>query len=137
MRIILAARDADLRLAMQLLLSEEPGVNVIGSVSDANGLLALINSTDPDLVLMDVNLPGQSLQDTLSEIGAYGSPPKIVLLGQEAVLNEEITQSNVEYYLQIGEPPEKLVEAFRQVVLNHEKDNLNSVKENSDIRDIS
>lgn len=137
MRIILAARDADLRLAMQLFLSEEPGVHVIGSASDANGLLALVSSTDPDLVFLDADLPGQSLQDTLSKIRGGGSPPKIVLLGHEAVLSEEISQADIEYYLQKGDSAEKLVEAFRHVALKHEMNNLNPGRENIDFRDLS
>ena len=119
MRIILAARESDLRLAMQLLLSEEPGVQVIGSANNASGLLALINSTFPDLVILDEDLPGRSIREVLSEIKACEASPKIVLLGQDAIPDKEVNQAGIEYYLQKGDPPEKLVEVFRQVVLNH------------------
>ena len=129
MRIILAARDTDLRLAMQLLLSEEPGVQFIGSASHASGLLALSNTGCPDLVLLDIDLPGPPIQELLAEIKACESPPVIILLGREASLSYEISQAGVDYYIQKGDPPEKLVEAFRQIVLKQETSDQNPGKE--------
>jgi hypothetical protein len=42
MKVILAIRKADLKLASQLLLMEEPNVNDVGTASTASGLLALL-----------------------------------------------------------------------------------------------
>jgi DNA-binding NarL/FixJ family response regulator len=129
MRIILAARDTDLRLAMQLLLSEEPGVRVIGSASNASGLLALIDSTTPDLVLMDEDLPGKTILELLTEIAACKAPPKIVLLGAETSMSNDFAQTGVKYYIQKGDPPEELVNKFRRAVFNHEMNDQNRGKE--------
>jgi DNA-binding NarL/FixJ family response regulator len=129
MRIILAARDTDLRLAMQLLLSEEQGVRVIGSASNASGLLALIDSTTPDLVLMDEDLPGKTILELLKEIAACKAPPKIFLLGTETSMSNDFAQTGVKYYIQKGDPPEELVNKFRQAVLKHETNDQNRGKE--------
>ena len=121
MRIILAAKETDLRLAVQLLLSEEPGVVVFGSASNTGGLLALINSDCPDLVLLDSDLPGQPMLEVLTEIKACEPPPVVVLLGNEDSLIDETSQAGVDHYIHKGDPPEKLVEAFRQIVLGQEE----------------
>ena len=116
MKIILAAKETDLRLAVQLLLSEEPGVQVVGSASNTGGLLALIKSDCPDLVLLDCDLPGQEMREMLPQIKANEPPPVIVLLGREEILSDELLKASVDHYIQKGGPPEILVEAFRQVV---------------------
>jgi DNA-binding NarL/FixJ family response regulator len=118
MRIILAAKETDLRLAMQLLLSEEPGAQVIGSASNTGGLLALIKSDLPDLILLDWDLPGQPIHDVISEIEACEPPPVVVLLGNEASLSDEALGAGAEHYIQKGDPPEKLLEVFRRVVIS-------------------
>jgi DNA-binding NarL/FixJ family response regulator len=117
MRIILAAKETDLRLAVQLMLSEEPGVRVIGSVSNTGGLLALVESDPPDLVLLDFDLPGQPMGEVLSQIKACEPPPVVVLMGSEGSLSDEALGVGVDHYIQKGDPPETLVEAFRRVVL--------------------
>ena len=53
MRTVLAIGDSDLLLALQLLLNEEPRVNIVGTTSELDGLLSLIETTGPDLVLLD------------------------------------------------------------------------------------
>ena len=51
MDIVLASQEYDLRLALEMLFREEPGAAVVGTASESEGLLALIQSTRPNLVL--------------------------------------------------------------------------------------
>ena len=52
MKILLAVADTNLRLSLELVLSEEPSVTVAGTASEAHGLSALIKSTQPAIVLL-------------------------------------------------------------------------------------
>ena len=113
MRLILATEETDLRLAVQLLLSEEPGVRVIGSASNTRGLLALVKLDNPDLVLLDWDLPGQPLHEVITKIKACKQPPVVVLMSNEASLSSELLQAGVDHNIQKGDPPEKLLEALR------------------------
>ena len=54
MDTLLAIHSPDLRLAVDLLLREEPGINVIGVASETEGLMALLRTTQPDLILLQL-----------------------------------------------------------------------------------
>ena len=113
MRILLAVGDIDLRLSLELLLSEEPGIRIAGSVSDSGGLLALAQSSCPDLVLVDWELPGCPIQSVLSEIQSLPRQPKIIVLGRQSSSKESAHRAGADYYLTKGDPPEQLLGAIR------------------------
>ena len=117
MRIVLATGDTDLRLAIQLLLSEEPGIKIIGSASDCDGLIALIKSTRPDIALLDWDLPGCNMEDVLLDIKSFTSEPKInlIVLGRHRRMSKTALQAGADEYVVIGDPPENLLEVFRQL----------------------
>ena len=82
MDIIIATSSTDLRIALELLIREESGLSIVATTSESQALLALIESTCPDLVLLDWELAGTSSPELLTEVLALTSPPKIVFLGK-------------------------------------------------------
>jgi two-component system LytT family response regulator len=48
------------RRGVKLLLSEDPEIEVVGEAGDHDEALALINSLKPDLVFLDIQMPGGS-----------------------------------------------------------------------------
>ncbi len=115
MRIVIALKDTDLRLSIELLLSEEPGILIVGSAIDTQGLLALIDASSPNLVLLDWDLPGESLREVIGHIKACKSPPEIILLGSNEEGKEEYLEAGAHAYLVKGDQPEKLLNAVRQI----------------------
>ena len=113
MRIVLATRDTDLRLSLELLLSEEPGVKILGGASDSEGFFALVESTCPDLVLLDWNLPGRPVKEVLDQTKLLKVQPKIIVLGKNPDLKNEALQAGAGAYVDKGEPPERLLAAFK------------------------
>lgn len=120
MRIVLATGNTDLRLAIQLMLSEEPGMNIIGSASDRAGLIALAGSTCPDLVLLDWDLHGGDLAGMVENIRSDRSEPtiKVVVMGRKRSLEQAVLQAGADKYILIGDPPEKLLEVVHQMVIS-------------------
>ena len=49
--VLLAVRQADLRLAIDLFLREEPGLTVVGVACETEGLIALLRTFMHDLSL--------------------------------------------------------------------------------------
>jgi len=117
MRIVLASGDTDLRLAIQLMLSEEPGIQIIGSASDCHGLTALVKSTSPDVALLDWELPGGNMPDVLQELKSptFETQINLILMGRKSSIEEEVLQAGADEYIVIGGPPEKMLEVFRQL----------------------
>jgi DNA-binding NarL/FixJ family response regulator len=56
MRVLIAEDDTLLREGLLLLLSQE-GIDVVGAFDNADDLLAQLEPTQPDIVILDVRLP--------------------------------------------------------------------------------
>jgi DNA-binding NarL/FixJ family response regulator len=72
MRVFLADDQAKVRAALRLLLEQEPGLSVVGEVTEAKDLLVQVQVTQPDVVLLDWELPG--LRATEPWIAPSASP---------------------------------------------------------------
>ena len=57
-RVALADDHAMVRAGLRALLSGEDGVEVVGEAADGDAALALVRERRPDVVLMDVRMPG-------------------------------------------------------------------------------
>lgn len=57
-RIFLADDHAVLRSGLRLLIEKQPGFEVVGEAGDGNEVLARASALQPDLVLLDINMPG-------------------------------------------------------------------------------
>jgi DNA-binding NarL/FixJ family response regulator len=117
MDTLLAIHSRDLRLAIDLLLREEPGINVVGFTSETEGLMALLQTTCPDLILLDWDLPGRSLTDVLPKIRCKTPQPKIIVLGDRERYREPALSAGVDAFIVKGEPPQLLVAKIHQMNL--------------------
>ncbi len=115
MHILLATKGSDLRIALEMLLSEEPGVHITGTASNSDGLLALLGSTQPDLVLLDEDLPGDHLHSTLAMAHNFRSDTKFIVIGLKPSSKESILKYGADAYAVKGDPPEKLLDTFRRL----------------------
>lgn len=67
-KAILVEDEVRGRNTLRALLSRNPLVQLAGEASNADEAIALINETDPDLVLLDIEMPGKSGLDLLAAI---------------------------------------------------------------------
>ena len=121
MRIILATPEVDLRLAIQLLLSEEPNVKIVGTASNLDGVLALIQTTQVDLVFLDWDLVDQPINTLIEQIHVEQPELDLIILVSRASQRSTPLEAGVQAYLLKGEPPEKLVQVYRQIVAEKRK----------------
>ncbi len=115
MHVLLATEQADLRISLELLLDQEPGVNIIGSVSETEGLLALLRSAQPDIVILEWDLPSQPMNDILAAAHRLGHPAKFIVLGKQPKQKEQALQAGAAAFVEKGGPPERLLAAFREL----------------------
>jgi DNA-binding NarL/FixJ family response regulator len=58
----------------------QPDYLVVGVVHDGESVLSAVATLRPDVVLLDLSLPGKSGADVLQELLALKSPPAVVIL---------------------------------------------------------
>jgi DNA-binding NarL/FixJ family response regulator len=115
MRLLLATAQPDLRLSLELLLSEQPGVEIVGAASESDGLVALTRTTNPDLVVTEWDLPGRAMANTITELHHFRHPPVVLLLIGDIGSNEEIIESGADAVIAKGSPPDHLLTVIKQL----------------------
>ena len=113
MRLFIADARSEIRIALMMYLSREPGIQVTGIAIEAPGLLAQVRATQPDVVLLDWQLPGASMQDLLADIRRLAAPPKIVVLSVNPEIEAPALAAGADAFISKNEPPDQLLETVR------------------------
>ncbi len=71
------------RSGLRRLLEAEPELQVTGEAADAEGALALVRERPPDVLLLDVTMPGRSGIDALPEILAAAPLTRVLMLSMQ------------------------------------------------------
>ena len=107
-KIIIAVADTDLRLSLDLMLCNEPGLNVIGTAATQHSMLGLIKAEKPDLIVLEWGLCDGSVKEMLREIKVSDPDLKVILLGTHSNQVQLNHQLSVDAFLLIGDEPENL-----------------------------
>ncbi len=72
--------QAQFMVAMAAVVAESPGFLVVGQASTGEQCLRVCSAVSPDLVLLDVNLPGLDGVEVARRLRAGDAPPVVFLL---------------------------------------------------------
>jgi len=116
-RIVLADDEPLLRVGLRMVLDAHPGVEVVADVADGRAAIAAVGEHAPDVVVMDVRMPG------LDGIAATGilsrdHPRAKVLILTTFDLDEYAfagLRAGASGFLLKNAPPEELIAAIRTV----------------------
>ena len=79
-RVLLIDDHALVRAGIRALISMIEGVEVVGEAGDGDEALRLVEKLHPDLVLLDITLPGMNGLTVLSEITARFPDVRVIML---------------------------------------------------------
>ena len=131
MDILIASGQPNLRFSLEVFLRQQPGIVVIGTVSNAESLLAIIHTAWPDLVVMDWELPGCSPVKVLSEVKAAEHPPYFIILGKELDTAQVALAAGADEFLVQGDdPPATLLAAIYRANENPQRTGPNQLQAN-------
>ena len=79
-RVLLADDDALLRAGVAVVLGTADGIEVVGQAADGLQAVALCRSLTPDVVVMDVRMPGIDGIEATRRVVAAGLPTRVLVL---------------------------------------------------------
>ncbi len=131
MRVLVADDQAAVRSALRRLLKEEPEFSVVDEAVKVEDLLAQVRVAQPDLVLLDWELPGlfvasfsgtrscgaveQTRRCLLEALHALHFHPKVIALSGRPGVRQAALDAGADAFVSKGEPPERLLAALRAI----------------------
>jgi len=114
-RVVLADDHAMVRRGLEQLLSGQPDIEVVGTAPDGAVAVALVRQTQPDVVLMDLQMPVLDGVEATKQIVADSGDTQVVVLtsfSDSERIVAAIDAGAVGYLLKDAEP-EDVIEGLR------------------------
>ena len=115
--VLLADDQAMVRGGFRMIIDAVPGLAVVGEAADGTEAVALARQLDPDIVLMDIRMPGVDGIEATRRLTRAGSRSRVLML-TTFDLDEHVYDSfraGASGFLLKNAPPEQLVAAIRTV----------------------
>ena len=116
-RVVLIDDDPLVRAGLKLMLGGHEGVDFVGQGGDGSEAAALVAEHRPDVLLMDIRMPGKDGLTATEELMAHKDAPRVVILttfdSDDAVLRA--LAAGAAGFLLKDTPPDRMLEAIKQV----------------------
>jgi DNA-binding NarL/FixJ family response regulator len=112
MRILLADDQKKVRFALRVLLEQQPGMEVVGEAADGQGLLAQIEATSPEVVLVDWKLPGLDSGQLLPSLHGADPDLAVIVLSPRLEARQSALDSGASAFVCKCDAPERLLAAI-------------------------
>lgn len=116
MRVLICDDDPMIRGALHDVLGAEDGIEVVAAARDADEAIALAEHHSPDVMVLDVRMPGGGGPRAAREIRSRAPGTGIVAFSahDDARTAEEMTRAGGSEYLTKGAPNAEIVAAVRR-----------------------
>lgn len=117
-RILLVDDHPITRYGLTQLINREPDLLVCGDAESAAQALAAIKSARPDLVLVDITMPGRSGLEFIKDMQAQhpGVALLVMSMHDETIYAERVLRAGGRGYIMKNEGGEKVLEAIHRVL---------------------
>lgn len=116
-RVLLADDQSLVRAGFRMILKSEPGIEVVGEAGDGGEAVARAERFAPDVILMDIRMPGIDGIEATRQITTREGAPRVLILttfdGDEFVFNA--LRAGASAFLLKDAPEAQLIAAIRVV----------------------
>jgi len=115
--VLLVDDHAVVREGYRRLLEQHADIAVVGEAADTEGALELFRRLAPQVVIMDITLPGPSGIEAMQRMLAGGAGARVLIFSmhQEAIFARRALQAGAHGYVTKASAPAVLVDAVRAV----------------------
>ena len=125
-RVLLADDHTMFRQGLAGILASHGGIEVVAEVPNDSDALSLARELEPDVVVMQVQLPFERAKETLEEMRSFERPPKIVVVTmfEEPRYVRDLVGLGASAYLLKSSSAEHLIAAVRGAVFDPKGENV-------------
>ncbi|MET9094468.1 response regulator transcription factor [Streptomyces cyaneofuscatus] len=116
-RIVVVDDEQLIRMAVRLVLDGESDLTVVAEAADGEEALVAVREKAPDVVLIDVRMPGRDGVSWTRELLALDRPPRVVVLtafDSDALVLDALRAGALGFVLK-HTPPDRIIDAVRTV----------------------
>jgi two-component system, NarL family, invasion response regulator UvrY len=116
-KVLLVDDHPVVRAGYRHLLQSDAGIEVIAEADDSVCAYEAFKTHAPDVVVMDISLPGASGIEAMKRIRAHQQDARVLIFSmhEEAIFISNASRSGAMGYLSKSSAPEKLIDAVRAV----------------------
>ena len=117
-RVLIVDDHPILRKGLSMMINQEADLAVCGEAEDAHKAMELIDRVKPDLVIVDISLPGVDGVELLKNIKArFGDLPALVVsMHDESLFAERALRAGARGYIMKQEALDDVLTAIRRVL---------------------
>jgi DNA-binding NarL/FixJ family response regulator len=116
-RVLLVDDEALVRAGLRMILESDPAITVVGEADDGAGAVDAVRRSRPDVVLMDIRMPGQDGLRATAAVRSLPSAPQVIVLttfdADDAVIRA--LEAGAGGFLLKDTPPQDLIRAVQLV----------------------
>ncbi|MEU6611468.1 response regulator transcription factor [Streptomyces shenzhenensis] len=116
-RIVIVDDDQLVRVVLRLVIDGEPDLTVVAEAADGDAAITVVDEQRPDVVLMDVRMPGRDGLSATREILTHRTPPRVLMLttfDSDALVLGALEAGALGFVLK-DTPPPRILDAVRTV----------------------
>jgi DNA-binding NarL/FixJ family response regulator len=115
--IMLVDDHAVVRAGYRAVLEKQPGLKVVAEAADGAEAYRLFKATQPDLVIMDLTMPGIGGIEAIRRIRQWDSNARLLVftMHQNAAFAVQAIRAGARGYVTKTSPPEALIRAIHDV----------------------
>jgi len=116
-RVVLADDHPVVRTGIRNLLGRSPDIQVVGEASTGEDALRLVDELTPDVLLLDMEMPGLKGVEVAQKLHEAGTAVRILALSayDDKQYIQELLENGAAGYLTKEEAPDTIIDAIRGV----------------------
>ena len=117
-RILLVDDQSSVRRGLAMRLQLEPDITVIGEAEDGNAAVAAAQTLQPDVLVMDYEMPGMDGIEATKTLTDLGSESRVIMLSihDNPTVKQAAADAGVHAFVAKHQPSEALLAAIRSAV---------------------
>jgi two-component system, LytTR family, response regulator len=133
MKVIIVDDERLARQELRTMLATFPGIEIVGECADAFSAIETINELKPDVVFLDIQMPGKTGFDLLEELTVV---PEIIFVTAHDEFALKAFDVNALDYLLKPVQPNRLADAIRKIsirIQDNKSEKSNALTENDQV----